>query len=68
MTNPQIGVRNLYYAYRAPNGEVWPALQGVDLEIEAGEYVAIIGRMGRVNLPWCAILMPCCCPSRGMCG
>ncbi len=46
MTKPQIGVSNLYYAYRAPSGEIWPALQGIDLEIEAGEYVAIIGANG----------------------
>ncbi|MCX8025607.1 MAG: energy-coupling factor transporter ATPase, partial [Thermanaerothrix sp.] len=46
MTKPQICVSHLHYAYRAPNGEIWPALKGIDLEIEAGGYVAIIGANG----------------------
>jgi energy-coupling factor transport system ATP-binding protein len=41
LTDPAISVRNLTYAY----GDI-PALNGINLEIQSGEFVAIVGENG----------------------
>jgi len=41
-----IRVENVHFAYRAGAERETPALNGVDLEIQAGEYVAIVGHNG----------------------
>ncbi len=41
-----IKIRNLKYAYKGDDGEPVPVLRGVDLDIEKGEYVAILGHNG----------------------
>lgn len=43
---PLIRIADLCYTYVAAGSEPVPALQGVDLTIEAGEYVALIGANG----------------------
>ena len=41
-----IKIRNLKYAYKGDEGEPIEVLRGVDLDIEKGEYVAILGHNG----------------------
>ena len=46
MSKPLLEIRGLEHDYRLPGGSVIPALRGVDLTVEQGEYVAIIGANG----------------------
>lgn len=41
-----IQIRNLKYAYKGDEGEPIEVLRGVDLDIEKGEYVAVLGHNG----------------------
>ena len=41
-----IKIRNLKYAYKGDAGEPVEVLRGVDLDIEKGEYVAVLGHNG----------------------
>ena len=41
-----IKVRNLSYSYKGDKGEPIPVLKGVSLDIEKGEYVAVLGHNG----------------------
>jgi putative ABC transport system ATP-binding protein len=43
--NPLISVRDLHKIYQVGNQTV-PAIQGIDLEIDSGEYLAIMGSSG----------------------
>jgi putative ABC transport system ATP-binding protein len=45
MTEPYIRVKNLVKHYETPNGSL-PVLQGVDLDINRGDFVAIVGPSG----------------------
>ena len=45
-TMSYIKIRNLKYAYKGDEGEPIEVLRGVDLDIEKGEYVAILGHNG----------------------
>ena len=42
---PLIALRNVGKSYETPAGS-YPALRGIDLEIGAGEFVAIMGKSG----------------------
>ena len=46
MTTPLIRVENLCFTYNAGTPQAVPALNGIDLEIIAGEYVVIAGHNG----------------------
>jgi energy-coupling factor transport system ATP-binding protein len=46
MSSTLIQAHNLHYAYDQASERPIPALRGVDLEIGAGEYVAIVGHNG----------------------
>ena len=41
-----IKVRNLSYSYRDDDGNPVPVLKNVSLDIEKGEYVAVLGHNG----------------------
>lgn len=45
MSEPLIVLKNVKKAYRTPAGDFY-ALKGIDLEIGAGEFVALLGRSG----------------------
>ncbi|HVO42964.1 MAG TPA: ABC transporter ATP-binding protein [Aggregatilineales bacterium] len=45
ITTPFVDIRNLVKVYKTPAGE-FPALKGVSLTIEQGEFVAITGKSG----------------------
>ena len=46
MTEPLIRVEDLHFTYNAGTEQAVPALNGVDMEIDAGEYIAIVGHNG----------------------
>ena len=46
LTEPLIRVEELHFAYNAGTEGAVPALNGVNLEIDAGEYIAIVGHNG----------------------
>jgi len=46
LTEPLIRVEGLHFAYNAGTERAVPALNGVNLEIDAGEYIAIVGHNG----------------------
>jgi putative ABC transport system ATP-binding protein len=50
MSAPLIRARGLTRVYRLGGGDVH-ALNGVDCDIEAGEYVAVMGASGSANPP-----------------
>jgi energy-coupling factor transporter ATPase len=43
---PLIRIRNLHYEYRNEDGTSLRALKGIDLEIQEGEYVVLVGANG----------------------
>ena len=45
-TGPKVALREVTKHFRKPDGEVYPALGPVSLEINAGEFVAIVGPSG----------------------
>jgi putative ABC transport system ATP-binding protein len=45
MNEPYIRIRNLVKHYETPNGSL-PVLQGIDLDINEGDFVAIVGPSG----------------------
>ena len=45
MTSPLISLRNLTKSYKLPGQEV-PVLHGIDLDIHAGEFTALVGSSG----------------------
>jgi energy-coupling factor transport system ATP-binding protein len=53
-----IAVENLYYAYppASPRGDAVPVLQGINVEIERGETVALLGRVGAGKTTFCMAL------------
>lgn len=46
MPQPLIRVENLSYSHPVHSGEAVPALRGINLQVEEGEYLAIIGANG----------------------
>lgn len=46
MAKPMIETRNLYYNYQNPDGSKTSALKNINLKINKGEFVAIIGHNG----------------------
>jgi putative ABC transport system ATP-binding protein len=46
MAQPVIRIEKLYKEYPIPGGDPFPVLKGVDVEINEGEFVAIMGRSG----------------------
>ena len=59
MTDVDIAVENLYYAYpspASPRGDAVPVLQGINVEIERGESVALLGRVGAGKTTLCMAL------------
>ncbi len=46
MAKPMIETRNLYYNYKNPDGSETSALKNINLKINKGEFVAIIGHNG----------------------
>ena len=54
-----IAVKNLEYSYPSPRGEqgeVVSVLRGVDVEIQSGEFVALLGRVGAGKTTLCMAL------------
>ena len=42
---PYVDARNLTKVYHTPAGD-FPALKGIDLQVNRGEFVAVIGKSG----------------------
>ena len=56
--NPDIIIRDLHYAYPplVPGGEPVVALRSIDLQVEEGEFLALMGRIGAGKTTLCLTL------------
>jgi energy-coupling factor transporter ATP-binding protein EcfA2 len=56
--SPEISIRDLHFSYPAlgSDAEPIPVLKGVDLEVEQGEFVSIMGRTGVGKTTLCLTL------------
>ena len=61
MAQAVIRVENLVHIY--PRGEV-KALKGINLDINKGDVVSIVGTMAAEKPHWCATSTVCCAPPR----
>jgi len=62
---PVIRAEGVRFEYAAPNGCVFPALNGVDLEIFPGETVGVAGPSGCGKSTWLKVLMRLVHPTAG---
>ncbi len=62
---PILRIENLHHTYAAPGGAAIHALRGIDLTVEAGEYVAILGANGSGKSTLAKHLNALLLPSRG---
>ena len=62
---PIIRLENVYYAYQADGDEPVQALQGIDLSVEPGEYLVILGHNGSGKSTLAKLLNGLYQPSQG---
>jgi len=65
MGQPMISLRDLYFEYPTADGQRKAVLRGIDLDIEVGEYVALIGANGSGKTTLLRHLNALLLPTRG---
>ena len=56
MSEPFISIKNLYYSYEDEDGKLVPVLSDFSLDIEKGEFIAVIGHNGSGKSTFAKIL------------
>ncbi len=65
MTEPFIKIENLQYSYSEDDGRTVPVLRGLDIEIQKGEYVVILGHNGSGKSTLAKLLSLILTPTKG---